>query len=399
MHSALNSEDRLALLAVPEWGKLLRHFELGEGFALVVLLVPDTAVSRTCQAELDLWLLARQRPRLALVPVESPESLEQLPEQLLSVVPPSGPVWVSAVGPRDVYEPAWQRCAVKLNRTRDAIVSRYSTTLILVGPPWMREILRDNAPDFWSIRAFVADISLRRTLPATPENNNPVAQTNFEDSPDPDFALAQAAPLRNRPELHRELSRLLDRAGRGLMQRGRSKEAEEVLREALDIRERLVRQEPERADYLRDLSVSYERLGDLMSGLGAGEEARQFFQKALDIRERLVRQEPERADYLRDLSVSYNKMGDLMRGLGAGEEARQFFQKALDIAERLVRQEPERADYLSDLVVSLHRIGSADALRRAITILRSMESEHKLTHAQADWIPALEQALASAGQD
>lgn len=53
MPSTLNLEDSNALLAVPEWGKLLRHFELGEGFALVVVLVPDTAVARMCQAELD----------------------------------------------------------------------------------------------------------------------------------------------------------------------------------------------------------------------------------------------------------------------------------------------------------------------------------------------------------
>lgn len=101
MDSASNPEDRLALLGVPQWSKLLRHFELSEGFALVILLVADSGLARICRSELDLWLLARQRPRLTSVPVEDPEALEQLPEQLLRLEPPAGPVWASAVGLRD----------------------------------------------------------------------------------------------------------------------------------------------------------------------------------------------------------------------------------------------------------------------------------------------------------
>ena len=50
----------------------------------------------------------------------------------------------------------------------------------------------------------------------------------------------------------------------------------------------------------------------------------------MDIRERLSRQEPDRADFLRDLSVSYERMGDLLRGLGQGEQARAYFQKDLE---------------------------------------------------------------------
>jgi hypothetical protein len=50
----------------------------------------------------------------------------------------------------------------------------------------------------------------------------------------------------------------------------------------------------------------------------------------VDIRERLSRQEPDRADFLRDLSVSYERMGDLLRGLGQGEQARAYFQKDLE---------------------------------------------------------------------
>jgi tetratricopeptide (TPR) repeat protein len=134
-------------------------------------------------------------------------------------------------------------------------------------------------------------------------------------------------------------------------------------------------------------------MGDLMGSLGEGEQARQFYQKALEIAERLVRQEPERADYLRDLSVSYNKMGDLMGRLGEDEQARQFYRKDLEIAERLVRQEPERADYQTDLVVSLVRSGTRESLEKALAILRRLRQEGKLSAQQSEWVSRLEQAL------
>lgn len=45
-------------------------------------------------------------------------------------------------------------------------------------------------------------------------------------------------------------------------------------------------------------------MGNLQRALGEGEAARQFYEKALQIRERLVAQEPMRADYLLDLVKS-----------------------------------------------------------------------------------------------
>lgn len=103
--------------------------------------------------------------------------------------------------------------------------------------------------------------------------------------------------------------------------------------------------------------MSYEKMGGVLLGLGHGEQARSDHERAYQIVERLIRQEPERADYLRDLSMSCNKLGDLMRGLKQGEQARLYFQKSLDIRERLARQEPDRADYLRDLSVSCERMG------------------------------------------
>ena len=136
-------------------------------------------------------------------------------------------------------------------------------------------------------------------------------------------------------------------------------------------------------------------MGDLLGRLGEGETARKFYQKSLEIAERLVRQEPDRADYLRDLSVSYNKMGDLLGSLGEGETARQFYQKSLELRERLVRQEPDRADFQTDLVASLVRSGSRNSLQKALGILRNLQQQRKLNAHQAGWIATVEAMLSA----
>src|SRR5206468_61064 len=56
---------------------------------------------------------------------------------------------------------------------------------------------------------------------------------------------------------------------------------------------------PDRADAERVILFSFGRMGDLLWELGASGEAWKAYEKALEIAERLVAREPERADYLR----------------------------------------------------------------------------------------------------
>lgn len=358
LQSAPDSEARLALLSLPDWTKLLRHFELGQGFALIVILLGDSSLAPICRDELDLWLLARQRPRITAVPIDGPDDLTNLPEKLLLIEPaPEGPVWVDGTGPRDQYESAWTRAAVKLNLTRNTIVDHFSTPLILVAPTWVREILRDTAPDFWSIRTFVAEILIPGSSPVPMEHWPREAGNPSEFAPNPDFILRQAEALRGRPDQDGQLSRLLDRAGRELMNRGRYEEARAILRQALELNEAAVRQQPEHADYLHALAVAYGQFGTLMADLRASDEARKFYDKAVQILARLLDQEPDSADYLSNLSVAYNLTGDLSLGLGHHDEADPLYRKALAIREQLVRDQPYRADYLRDLGATYQRLG------------------------------------------
>ncbi|HVC62775.1 MAG TPA: hypothetical protein VND19_20730, partial [Acetobacteraceae bacterium] len=77
--------------------------------------------------------------------------------------------------------------------------------------------------------------------------------------------------------------------------------------------------------------VSYERMGDLYRTLGQGEAARDAYAKALEIRERLARAEPDRADYQRDLVASLVRQAEMTDGAAA----RAHLQRALGIVEAL----------------------------------------------------------------
>ena len=54
---------RYGRAAANEWQRLQAHFDLGDGFALIVLVVPDRDGAALCQGELE-RLLAAQKQRL-----------------------------------------------------------------------------------------------------------------------------------------------------------------------------------------------------------------------------------------------------------------------------------------------------------------------------------------------
>ncbi len=204
-------------------------------------------------------------------------------------------------------------------------------------------------------QADVAALSVRVGDLLRDHSQSSEAMRRYEDGLAIRERLARQEP--QRADFQRDLSVSYEKLGDLLRGLGQGGPAREHYEKALAIAERLARQEPERADFQRDLSVSYDRLGNLLLGLGQGEPAREHYEKALAIAERLARQEPQRADFQRDLWVSYNKLGGLLLGLGQGEPAREHYEKALAIAERLVGQEPERADFQRDLSVSYIKLG------------------------------------------
>ena len=239
-----------------------------------------------------------------------------------------------------------------------------------------------------------------------------------------------------------------ERLGDLLQALGQGDAARQYYQQALEIAQRLVAAEPDRADYQRDLSVSYERAGRPAPGPGPrgrgapvlptgpgdspsgwsrrnptapttsaicrypttswatcsrpwakGTRRASTTNRPWRFAQRLVAAEPDRADYQRDLSVSYEQLGDLLQALGQGDAARQYYQQALEIAQRLVAAEPDRADYQWDLVVSLLRMAavepdnSTEHRTRALAILRDLHATDRLFPEQERLMRELEQEL------
>jgi tetratricopeptide (TPR) repeat protein len=387
LQNELLQQDRQDLIASEEWQKLLRHFEYNPGFAWIILLVRDSSFGRLCFEELQSTLQAKAGLNLSALPIAQPTDIETAVEKLLSIDPATSPLWIAGVGTPEDFRSAWERCAMKLNRTRDTIAARFPHALIFVMQPWTREVLRDAAPDFWSVRDTVVDLSFSRRKQESFSFGEtqaiPKSEAPDEWSPDPDLALAQAARLRDKLGMESTLLGILDRAGRGLLQRGRIDKAKNVYEEALAIAQRLADNEPNRTDLQRDLAVALERMADLHQALGQIDQALSFTQLAFNIVQRLTSAEPNRFDLQRDLAFSFRKLGGLYQSLGQLDKALSSLLQAVSASEHLACAEPHRADLQRDLAVSFGRTGdiyqylgqtnqALDAFQQALDIFQRL---------------------------
>ena len=107
---ALDPIERLyGRAAAAEWQVLLNRLEIGEGFALVVLVVPDGAGARLCQNALDSWLVRRGQ-HLTVIAPDAPTALHDAAATLLGLPadPGRGAIWLAAAaGPWDADAAAW----------------------------------------------------------------------------------------------------------------------------------------------------------------------------------------------------------------------------------------------------------------------------------------------------
>ena len=155
----------------------------------------------------------------------------------------------------------------------------------------------------------------------------------------------------------REEARALRTQGRAWLAAGDLLRAQALFRNALEITERLARQDPSNAQWQRDLGVSHSRLGDVQQAQGDLVGALASFLTNLEIRERLARQDPSNAQWQRDLGLCHERLGDVQREQGDLAGALASFRKRLEIGERLARQDPSNAQWQRGLGLSHSRLG------------------------------------------
>ena len=315
--------------AASEWQRVLNHFALGEGFALIVLIVPDRDGAQLCRGELE-RLLASQGNLLARWEPALPGELVQISNSLLDPAsqPRTGAVWIAAVVPRSApdfadWQVAWGRALEGLNQQRNPLRRRFEFPVIIVAAPWVVPLFRDVAPDLWSVRSQVVRIEpdrelTRRWSDETEHAAMPPEPRPQADGPDPTLALREAERLRGIVGRERDLAAMLRRAGIGLLARGDPHGAEKVLREAADLP--AIESDP------ISRGITLHELGRAIRDQGRAAEAEETFRRSLTMAE-------EGGDTAVSRGITLHELGRAILDQGRAAEAEETFRRSLALKE------------------------------------------------------------------
>jgi len=176
-----------------------------------------------------------------------------------------------------------------------------------------------------------------------------------------------AAESENDPVLQRELGAAYAKIG--LIQGnsyhsnlGDTDGAMKSYRRSLEIRQKLVDNEPRNRVLLHDLADSHEGVGDILYTVNDLKGGLQSYQKAVAIRETIVAEEPDNLDYRYSLANVLGKRGDIsgMEGfpnLGDLPTALESYRRTVALYEELIKAAPENEKYQSGYATNLHFFG------------------------------------------
>jgi tetratricopeptide (TPR) repeat protein len=266
------------LAASPDWQSVIRYFELGEGFAFIVLLVTSESGALECRYALNDFLLESGK-KVRSVPIERESDLEGLTDALLAmpISAETGAVWVGRVVPESSpdygsWAAAWRGAVARLNQFRNPLREHFQIPVILVGAPWLQRVLRENAPDLWSIKTLVARIEAEAENPPRLDADFHTKE-KISPGPDPELALAEADRLKKQGKLL-SASRLYHRAALGFKARKQSDLAVEQLQLSLELGDRAGASTDEQAEKKLEL-------GRLLIWLSDYESAKTILEQSL----------------------------------------------------------------------------------------------------------------------
>jgi tetratricopeptide (TPR) repeat protein len=279
---------RYQLGSSPDWQALLTHFDLGEGFAFIVLLVPNNDGAEVCREALDEYL-NQSRKRVLKIAVQEPGDLKDLSTTLpgLQVPIDCGAVWAAAAVPEAVPDhhkwlEGWSEAVARLNHVRNGLLRHFKIPLIFVGAPWLQEVLRENAPDLWSVRTLVASVEPRvESAEFQTRGFSPDARTSRR-GPDPELAMGEANRLRGEPGKELAVARLLFRAGLGFEFQYRIREAAEAFSESSTLRKCTGAPVRDQADALLHFGQTMRWILDYSQATEALTAARSLYRDAGD---------------------------------------------------------------------------------------------------------------------
>jgi tetratricopeptide (TPR) repeat protein len=319
-------ERRFGAKAAERWQHVLEHIRLSNGFSYLILLVPEASAARICAAELARHL-REQGQELESREFNTPEALrEHLAPWVLRETGQQHPIWAASVTSEydpqhSEWEAAWRYAVARINERRDELIKRHQAPIIMVGAPWLKTVLREAAPDWWSVRSMVVNLKPQFVPSDRKERNlEPVIRMLENDSSDalldPDEVLEQAELLRGVEEQEDNLAILLERAFYSLAEKERWVEAEEVSRELLKLELRLGKP-------ILAIAGSYQNIGDSLYGQKKFKEAELMLKKA-------IKKQKNGKDSLNNKLNTLHSIGSIMLDQKKFKEAESVFREALE---------------------------------------------------------------------
>ena len=359
-----------ALFELSEWQKLLIHFDLApDSFAFIPFFVPDSSWAELCRNSLADFLRDAEKKQLFVINLKTPEELKNLASIFfdLKTNEITGAVWISAPIPfqKDElkeWKEAWREGMARLNQYRNPFREKFDVPVLLVGAEWTKEIMRNMAPDLWSVitisvRIEPPDISIGDT-----DKIEFAATSNqFEGwrGVDPYFALKEAERLRGKQGKELGLARLLYRAANGFDARAKYRESLQFSTEAAEITQQLISESNGKidseiklllVDVLNTKGIALWRQGRLAEAIAE-------YDKAIEIYERLINKE-NRGELANELAKTYMNKGGAFVDSDRFDESIGEYSKAIAIYEQLVNQE-KREELENDLAMTYWGKGNA----------------------------------------
>ncbi|MGO9464276.1 MAG: protein kinase domain-containing protein [Isosphaeraceae bacterium] len=179
-----------------------------------------------------------------------------------------------------------------------------------------------------------------------------------------------------------------------LKAQGMEKFRKDLLQNAKEFYERLIRERLDAPEVRQDLGLAYVRLAKIHEALGEFAGAQTSSEKAIEILSELARAQPDVADYQRDLAASHFELGAVLLIVGRFEHAEAAYRQALAIQTKLAADHPVVAKYRRALATTQNALGrlcvragqydkADESLEKGLAIWSQLVGNH--AHTTEDW--------------
>ncbi len=145
-----------------EWARIREQFRLVEDrFWFGVIVTEDALGTRVIRERIADTLRIQAKAFFAITvnePWELHSAVGALDDSLTAT---NGCWWIEGGGIHGAWKDAWVVFLARLNERRDLLSRSVRGGLLIVGPPGVNELVRDIAPDLWSVRSLVVTLPLQ----------------------------------------------------------------------------------------------------------------------------------------------------------------------------------------------------------------------------------------------